>query len=197
MFMRQYLLISLLVIVGMGLVSCGSKKMQEKVVKNMAAQKASFDAAKDVRQASDPFADLSLDDIRNNIEFLDVQKPLKNTDALVMSANHMSAEEQQARLSDIVIPFDARLLDHYVDLSAQSHSVLGYASGMPMPEVAHFYITQMETLGWQCVERIQGCEELLLFERPGRSCSVVLRSLVNPKHANASLTKIVMFLRMS
>lgn len=194
--MRQYLLISLLVIASIGLVSCGSKKMQEKVVKNMAAQKTSVDAAQGIVHASDPFADLSLDDIRNNIEFLDVQKTASQADAMAVPVNLISADEQQARLSDIAIPFDARLLDQYADFS-QSQTVLGYVSAMSMPDVVGFYTTQMETLGWHCAEHIRGCEELLLFERPGRSCSVVLRSLVNPKHAHTALTKIVMFLRTS
>lgn len=167
--------------------------MQEKVVKNMAAQKTSVDVAQDVRQAPDPFADLSLDDIRNNIEFLDVQKTASHIDAI--QANQISAEEQQARLSDIAIPFDARLIDQYADFSQQSQMVLGYVSAMSMADTVGFYVSQMETLGWHCAEHIRGCEELLLFERPGRSCSVVLRSLANPKHANTALTKIVMFLR--
>lgn len=195
--MRQYILISLLVIAGIGLVSCGSKKMQEKVVKNISASKISIDAAQEVQQAPDPFADLSLDDIRNNIEFLDTQKITTKGDAALPHGNPISAEEQQARLSEIAIPFDARLLDNYADFSQPSQTVLGYVSGMPMPDVVGFYTTQMETLGWHCAGHIRGCEELLLFERPGRSCSVVLRSLVNPKHANAALTKIVMFLRTS
>jgi|GEM_PF-2677197 hypothetical protein len=194
--MRQYLLILLLVIAGIGLVSCGSKKMQEKVVKNIPAQKTSIDAQQEVQQAPDPFADLSLDDIRNNIEFFDAQKTASN-DAVSSHGSIMSAEEQQARLSEIAIPFDARLLDHYADFSEQSQTVLGYVSAMSMPDVVGFYTTQMETLGWHCADHIRGCEELLLFERPGRSCSVVLRSLVNPKYADAALTKIVMFLRTS
>jgi hypothetical protein len=195
--MRQYLLISLLVIVGIGLVSCGSKKMQEKVVKNISTQKTSVDAAQEVQQTADPFADLSLDDIRNNIEFLDTQKIATKGDVALPQGNLVSAEEQQARLSDIAIPFDARLLDQYADFSQQSQTVLGYVSGMSIPDVVGFYTTQMETLGWHCAGHIRGWEELLLFERPGRSCSVVLRSLVNPKHVDASLTKIVMFLRTS
>lgn len=191
--MRQYVLISLLVIAGIGLVSCGSKKMQEKVVKNIPAQNRSIDA----QQAADPFADLSLDDIRNNIEFLDTKNTVSKADQVLPRDGIMAADEQQARLSDIAIPFDARLLDQYADFSQQSQTVLGYVSGMPMTDVVSFYTTQMETLGWHCADHIRGCEELLLFERPGRSCNVVLRSLVNPKHANASLTKIVMFLRTS
>lgn len=191
--MRQYVLISLLVIAGIGLVSCGSKKMRDKVVKNIASQHTSIDA----QQAADPFADLTLDDIRNNIEFLDIKNVTTSQNGACTQEIAWSADEQLARMSDIAIPFDARLLDQYADFSEESQTVLGYVSGMPMGDVVGFYITQMETLGWRCAEHIRGCEELLLFERPGRSCSVVIRSLANPKHANTSLTKIVMFLRMS
>jgi hypothetical protein len=191
--MRQYLLISLLVIAGIVLVSCGSKKMQEKVVKNISAQKSLIDT----EQAADPFADLSLDDIRNNIEFFESKKAVSKADAASDKGMHMAADEYQARLSDIAIPFDARLLDQYADFSQQSQTVLGYVSAMSMADVIAFYTTQMETLGWRCADHIRGCEELLLFERPGSSCSIVLRSLAHPKHANTSLTKIVMFLRTS
>lgn len=195
--MRQYILISLLVIAGIGLVSCGSKKMQEKVVKNISAKKNAIHATQHAEQTRDPFADLSLEDIRNNIEFFDTQKTAASSDATAVQAHLMSADEQQARMSDIAIPFDARLFDLQTDALTQSQTVLGYVSAMPVAEVASFYVTQMEILGWRCMDHVSGCEDLLVFERPGRSCSVVLRALVNPKRADASLTKIVLFLRTS
>jgi hypothetical protein len=180
-------------IAGIVLVSCGPKRVQEKVIRNTNAQLDTQIEAQPV--IPDTFADLSLDDIRNNIEFFDTEAGEVYDAVQASDRRPMLSDEHEARLIDIAIPFGALLLDQYADCQTQqqNETVLGYVSTTPMADLVTFYTEHMERLGWSCACHVRGYEQLLLFERPERSCSVILRSLARPEHAGTSLTKIVIF----
>jgi hypothetical protein len=186
--MRQYILISLLMIASIVLVSCGPKRVQEKVIKNLSEQR-------DVQtKAADPFAELSLDDIRRNIECCDTEVLIADEVAQDRGNRLMFSDECEARLTDIAIPFGARLLDHYMNGQAQpQETVIGYLSTMKQVDVLAFYTEHMERLGWSCASHVRGYEQFLLFEKPERLCSVVIRSVTDPKRADTIFTKIVIF----
>lgn len=191
--MHHYFLTLLFIMMSMGLSSCGKK--HEKTIKHIPAQET-VEMHVDTQAIPDPFANLSLDDIRNNIEFFDTKQVMLESSAT--SGIQQGADECEARLADIAIPFGAQLLNQYANYTHPQHqTVLGYASTMSMDDVVAFYTEQMETLGWRCMGHIAGYEQLLLFERPGRLCNVVIRSLTHPTHANEVFTKIVLFLRTS
>jgi hypothetical protein len=187
--MRQYVLISLLMVVGLVLVSCGPKRVQEKVIKNLSEQ------CDTQAKAADPFAELSLDDIRRNIECCDTEILIAGETPQDHGNRPIFSDEYEARLTDIAIPFGARLLDHYMNGEGQQQeTVLGYLSTMPLADVVAFYTEHMERLGWSCASHVRGHEQLLLFEKPERSCSVVIRSAAHPKRGDTRLTKIVIFI---
>jgi len=150
----------------------------------------------DVPVTADPFADLSLDDIRNNIELFDTEVLVRGDLESNPDCRQILSDEHEARLADIAIPFGAQLLNQYADSTKQhNETVLGYVTTMLVADVASFYIEQMERLGWSCASHIRGYEQLLLFERPERSCSVVIRTVSHPTDVDSSFTKIVIFLR--
>lgn len=187
--MRQYVLISLLLVVGIVLVSCGPKRVRDRVIKNLPAQKQDASI-----KSVDPFADLSLDDIRNNAEFFD-SASVASGDVPCDNSRQMLSDEYEARLIDIAIPFGARLLDAYTDNENKNNEmVFSYVTPMSMEQVVAFYNEQMERLGWSCARHVRGHEQLLLFERPDRSCSITLRSTAHPKRVDMRFTKIVIFI---
>ena len=183
--------------IGIVLISCGPKKMQDKIVKNIPSQNTAIDVAQEVQQPSNPFADLSLDDIRNNREFFEIDGTFSDDGSMQHNAQNshrqMLSDEYEARLIDIAIPFGARLLDQYTEFETNNNEiVLGYVSTMPLAEVIHFYTEHMERLGWSCKCHARGYEQLLFFEKPGRFCGVVISSVAHQKYS-APLTKMVLF----
>lgn len=55
--------------------------------------------------------------------------------------------------------------------------VLGCRTSLSADEVTLFYCREMERLGWLCIKRFSGYEELLSFEKPSRICIVSIRSI--------------------
>lgn len=144
---------------------------------------------------TDQFSDLSLDDIRKNIELFDVIVE-QQTDEKRSRQKPLSLDEYEARLIDIALPFNATLLDRYLQYEGDEEQVvLGYATSMPLEEVISFYTHEMERLGWSSLCHVRGYETLFVFEKPSRLCSIVLRlDLQSKKRTHNRLTEIVMFL---
>lgn len=185
--MRQSILIFLLMAVSILLISCGPKRVQEKVIQNIAQQR-------DAQKKADLFAELSLDDIRNNVELFDTQLVVRGDTRSASDRPAILSDEHEARLIDVAIPFGAHLLDNRVDGEHSHETVLSYLAAMSTADIAAFYIEQMERLGWHCARCIAGSEQLLIFEKPDRSCNVVIRSVAHPKRVDTQFTKIVLFL---
>lgn len=197
--MHQYRLIILFLSAGIVLVSCGPKKMQDKIIKNIPSETPNIasDATQKIQEPSNPFADLSIDDIRNNREFFEIDSAFGDDSGAVSNTENncrqMRSDEYEARLIDIAIPFGARLLDQYAESETNSNeNVLCYVSTMPLAEVVHFYTEHMERLGWVCKCHIHGREQLLFFEKPNRCCGVAISSVTHQKYS-VPITKIVLF----
>lgn len=172
-------LVPFFIFLSIALGSCGPKRVQDSPIKKSISEQKTID----------PFAALSLDDIRNNIELFDTQV------VEAMSSNReVLLDEREARLIDIAIPCGAQLLDQYAAFPIKNNdTVLGYLVSTPLDQIVRFYREHMERLGWVCTCHVCGYEELLVFEKPQQLCSVVLRAMTSQDCASAPITKIVIF----
>lgn len=92
--------------------------------------------------------------------------------------------QQEARLTDVPIPLNAKPVPQsfWVDEKESAGVMLTYTVSVPPHEIVSFYSQEMERFGWDHVASFDAHEYLLIFEKPGRVCSVSLRpvdSLVN------------------
>jgi hypothetical protein len=85
--------------------------------------------------------------------------------------------EQEAMLVDIPIPlFDERIILPLSDSSEGGTLVFGYKSPLSSEQATHFFMTQMERLGWEHLVTFDGVESILQFESPDRYCTVIIKS---------------------
>lgn len=92
--------------------------------------------------------------------------------------------QQEARLTDIPIPLNAKPVPNcfWMDEKESAGVMLGYRVTASLQEIVSFYSQEMERFGWDNVVCFDAHEHLLVFEKPGRVCSISLRpvdSLVN------------------
>ena len=190
----RHALISMLLMMAIALGSCsGSKQAKPKALEVHPSASEAHVLAQ--HKEANPFADLSLDDIRNNREFFDTEIATGDRATQKNDRRQMLSDEHEARLIDIAIPFGVQFLEQYADSeSADNEKVLGYITRMSVTELVGFYTEQMERLGWSCACHVRGYEQLLLFERPDRLCAIVIRSASGAQQGDMPLTKIVVFM---
>jgi len=85
--------------------------------------------------------------------------------------------QQEARLTDIPIPLNAKPLPKYFWMDEQESAgvMLGYCVTASPQEIVSFYSQEMERFGWDQIVYCNAHEHLLIFEKPGRVCSISLR----------------------
>lgn len=84
--------------------------------------------------------------------------------------------EQEAKLIDIPIPFGSKPLKRFIESMQESEQImLGYETEMSIDALHHFYVQEMERLGWQQKGVCRGPEQFLLFNRPGKISMVSIR----------------------
>lgn len=96
------------------------------------------------------------------------------------SQDRLKIKIEQARLFDVPMPFGAEpVLDYLGDQS------FGYRISEG-GDLAQYYLTQMALHGWGQVCFFDGIEQNLVFEKPHKLVSVIIR-----KHQNYSLVLIL------
>jgi hypothetical protein len=85
--------------------------------------------------------------------------------------------QQEARLIDIPIPLHAKPEPKYcwIDEAESASVMLSYTFVTSPHDIASFYIKEMERSGWDQIMCLDACEYMLIFEKPGRVCSISLR----------------------
>ncbi len=113
---------------------------------------------------------------------------------------HDLVRQQEARLTDIPIPLNAKSVSKYFWMDEQESAgvMLGYCVTASPQEIVSFYSQEMERFGWDQVVYCNAYEHLLIFEKPGRVCSLSLRpvdSLVNRsiKHQDNNTISLIIF----
>ena len=88
------------------------------------------------------------------------------------------ARQKEAKLSDVPIPINVEPIESFFNntISPDNTVILGYRSSMPMNNICMFYRQEMERLGWRNIAEFDGCEKLLNFQKPGKFCSVSIRT---------------------
>lgn len=86
------------------------------------------------------------------------------------------AERQEAALIDVPIPLYMERLPVTAHDHCGSQIVLGYYSAIEPDYLLDFYRNQMERQGWSLAKVFAGSEALLHFEKPTRTCSILIRS---------------------
>lgn len=106
--------------------------------------------------------------------------------------------QQEARLTDIPIPLNAKPVPKrfWVDEKESAGVMLVYMVSASPQEIVSFYSQEMERFGWDQTAYFNAHEHLLIFEKPGRVCSLSLRpvdSLVNHSidHSNNPTSLII------
>lgn len=106
--------------------------------------------------------------------------------------------EQEARLTDIPTPLNAKPVPNYfwMDKKESAGVMLGYSVTASPQEIVSFYSQEMERFGWDQIAYFDACEHLLIFEKPGRVCSISLRpvdSLVNRSINHSDTILLIIF----
>jgi hypothetical protein len=85
--------------------------------------------------------------------------------------------QQEARLTDISVPLNAKSIPNgfWVDEKESAGVMLTYVVSLSLQQIASFYSQEMERLGWDQTVSFDAHEQLLIFEKPGRVCSILLR----------------------
>lgn len=82
----------------------------------------------------------------------------------------------QARLVDIPIPVHAvPCVDMYEEVSEYGGGMLQYTIASPQQDIIRFYTYEMERMGWQCLMSVHAREDLLIFDKPERLCTISIR----------------------
>lgn len=86
---------------------------------------------------------------------------------------HEEAFRLQAKLIDIPLP----LITEYIPLYCTEGDALslGCMTDLSAHQIEQFYLQEMEKAGWQIVAHGGGYEQLLIFEKPDRICSISIR----------------------
>lgn len=100
---------------------------------------------------------------------------------------------QEAKFSDVPLPFNALPIESYNDIFSDEGSILAYQSKMSHEDIIDFYQREMEHLGWQQVVSVKGLESLLQFEKPGRFCTISVRPSESKIFRYCMNTKIIIF----
>lgn len=106
--------------------------------------------------------------------------------------------QQEARLTDVPIPLNAKPVPKrfWIDEGESAGVMLTYVVSTSPQEIVSFYSQEMERFGWDQTACFNAHEHLLIFEKPGRVCSISLRpvdSLVNHSidHSNNPISLII------
>jgi hypothetical protein len=95
--------------------------------------------------------------------------------------------EYEARLIDVPNHLSAQLIKGSVvdDNQGNQYIQLHYQLQTEPYEIRQFYTKEMERLGWCQYAVMLGTESLLVFEKPERICSIVLRPLISSTKKNS------------
>jgi len=99
---------------------------------------------------------------------------------------------KEAKLSDIPIPFNVDPIENFFEDTVVDNTViLGYHSKMLRENVCIFYRQEMERLGWRNITEFDGFETLLNFQKPGKFCSISIRTKTCPCDSQVSQEHVV------
>lgn len=104
--------------------------------------------------------------------------------------------QQEARLTDVPIPLNAKPIPErcWIDEKESAGVMLTYVVSTSPQEIVSFYVQEMERFGWDQTAYFNAHEHLLIFEKPGRVCSLSLRpvdSLIN--HSDTTSVSLIIF----
>lgn len=106
---------------------------------------------------------------------------------------HISPEESLARISDIIIPFEAKpVTSAYHTQHACGDIVLYYQTSQAISAVSLWYQQNMERMGWRLLCDVKGGDRLLTFEKPHQWCSIYLHEVPASKKYQAT-TEFTLF----
>jgi len=106
--------------------------------------------------------------------------------------------QTEAKLSDIPIPLNSEpLADFFQDMSEDKEIVLGYESFLSSKDAEQFYLQEMERLGWIRASSFNGRECLLNFKKPGKCCSVSIRTCSCDLQKLQKHVQIILFYRIT
>ncbi|MBA3954036.1 hypothetical protein H0X48_01835 [Candidatus Dependentiae bacterium] len=81
----------------------------------------------------------------------------------------------EERLVDIPLP-GSQILYNITSTHDPRKLALIYKTDFKLEDIIAFYRLQMECLGWQEAEIIKGYHTCLLFKKPSKVCSIILKS---------------------
>ena len=100
----------------------------------------------------------------------------------------------EAKLSDVPIPLNAEPLKECFSISDSNKKIiLGYICDGHSTHMVKFYNDQMERLGWESVASFNGCETLMIFKKPFRTCAISIRMYSHKHNRKQEHTKVIVF----
>jgi len=101
--------------------------------------------------------------------------------------------QNEAKLSDIPIPFNSEPIKDYFGFFAEEKKIImGYKNYTKDLDIVTFYNQEMERLGWKNIAFFNGPETLMIFEKPSRLCSILLGESSRTRKAREHI-KIIIF----
>ena len=84
---------------------------------------------------------------------------------------------QRAKINDIPVPVAAQPHQHQwmgIDEKSQNSVRLEYTVLLSVHDVVNFYSREMERFGWQCLQKFEYNQVLMLFSKADKICSIGL-----------------------
>jgi hypothetical protein len=113
-------------------------------------------------------------------------KGKKNTlDALVLDTKNQTqriptVRPHEARMIDVPLPLGAHPVQSDHDENTVE-SVALYELCMPLDDMLMFYAVELEREGWREVMTVAGERTVLVYEKPGRMCVIVIASVAQKR----------------
>lgn len=111
------------------------------------------------------------------------EKILSEQDCLIAEEKNTAMRtsdfvQQEARLTDVPIPLNAKPIPQYLWIDDKESAGVMLAYIIPASArntIVSFYSQEMERFGWEQIAFFNAPEQLLIFQKPGRICSISLR----------------------
>jgi hypothetical protein len=114
------------------------------------------------------------------------KKSTKSTDTMAENDAH-TERIVEARLTDIPLPLHSKCItrfdaSHEIEMNTSSNTgvQLFYTNKFfDLVAVTRFYVEQMELNGWHAYAKSEGEQTVLIFQKPTRVCTILVRSVKN------------------